>query len=327
MAHFGRWSSIFLNEIYQLKWFWRVLFFFILLVTTTNLLFSKLAAHLSAHASELQRDINQLVIWAGLAAVALFYTWLSLKILDKRKFKSVGLAFHGEWKRELLFGVLTGAVFALAVLFFLWIGGYVIIQATTSAFSTAAVGTLISIGLWFCASMFNELIFRGYVMQTMSEGLGNIAASIFTSICYGVFQGLSSQGTILPVINTALFGFIFCIMYFRTRSLWMPLGLHFSYQFIQSYMIGAPVSGIVTAFSLFKTVEGNPEWITGGQYGLEGGGVATVLLLGLLYYVSQSKQLRITETMRKIKYEALTTPFYLPKAQQPESSDGDREPD
>lgn len=323
MANFGKWTSIFLNEIYQLKWFWRVLFFFALLFTTTNLAFSKLAGQLSPHATGIQRDVNQLIIWSGLSVVALVYTWLSLKILDKRKFISIGLAFHGEWKRELLFGLLLGAVFSLSVLFFLWIGGYVVIQVTVSEWPIAVSGTLLSFALWVCVALFNELIFRGYVMQTMSEGLGNIAATIFMSICYGVFQGLSSQGPALPVINTALFGFIFCIMYFRTRSLWMPLGLHFSYQFIQSYMLGAPVSGVVTAFSLFKTIERTPEWITGGRYGLEGGGVATVLLLGLCYYVSQSKQLRITETMRKIKYEALTTPFYFPKAGQNGSSDAD----
>lgn len=318
MAHF---ASIFLNEIYQLKWYWRVLFFFVLLFTTTNLVFSKLVAQFFIDTKDFQRDGYQLIIWIGLLIITFAYTWLSLKILDKRKFKSIGLAFHSEWKRELMFGLLLGAIFTLSLVFFLWIGQYVTIQTTSSDLMTAASGTILSITLWICVSLFSELIFRGYIMQTMSEGLGNIAATIFMSICYGVFQGLTSQGNILPVINTALFGFIFCIIYFRTRSLWIPVGHHFSYQFIQSYMLGAPVSGIVTTFSLFKTIEGTPEWITGGRYGLEGGGVATVLLLGLLYYVSQSKQLRITETMRKIKYEALTTPFYLPKAQQTEPSD------
>ncbi len=58
--------------------------------------------------------------------------------------------------------------------------------------------------------------------------------------------------------------------FIRTEKLWLPIGLHFSWNFFQSFVFGFPVSGYVKD-GLFRITISCNEFCTGGAYGPEGG--------------------------------------------------------
>jgi len=74
-------------------------------------------------------------------------------------------------------------------------------------------------------------------------------------------------------------------MFIKTGRLWASIGFHFSWNFVQGFIFGIPVSGVFLPESaLMSTVLIGPVWLTGGAFGVEGGAVCTlVLLLGLLF--------------------------------------------
>ena len=57
-------------------------------------------------------------------------------------------------------------------------------------------------------------------------------------------------------------------MYYR--SLWVPIAIHFAWNFTQNGIFGAITSGNEKTSSLFTTQITGPEILTGGQFGPEG---------------------------------------------------------
>jgi membrane protease YdiL (CAAX protease family) len=82
-------------------------------------------------------------------------------------------------------------------------------------------------------------------------------------------------------VNTTLAGVWLAVAYLRTRSLWLPLALHWSWNWAQASLLGFPVSGIerIAPAPFLQAVNVGPDWLTGGAYGVEGGAACTVALL------------------------------------------------
>ena len=71
-----------------------------------------------------------------------------------------------------------------------------------------------------------------------------------------------------------------------TRALWLPIGLHFAWNFFQGPVFGFPVSGTQTS-TLLQLEPVGPELLTGGRFGPEASlvGVAAELLgIALLWW-------------------------------------------
>jgi membrane protease YdiL (CAAX protease family) len=65
----------------------------------------------------------------------------------------------------------------------------------------------------------------------------------------------------------------------RTRSLWLPLGAHWGWNWALGWVFGLPISGLnLVSNPLFKGTDEGPAWLTGGSYGIEGGLAGTVAL-------------------------------------------------
>ena len=66
--------------------------------------------------------------------------------------------------------------------------------------------------------------------------------------------------------------------YYRTKALWFPIGLHFTWNLMQGTIFSLEVSGIEST-GLFHVLLTGPDYITGGKFGPEGGLIVTVLTL------------------------------------------------
>jgi hypothetical protein len=71
-------------------------------------------------------------------------------------------------------------------------------------------------------------------------------------------------------------GILFGLLYLVTRSLWVCMGLHAAWNFMQGTVYGIPVSGTPADGWLVSTRSG-PDWLSGGVFGAE----ASVIALSL----------------------------------------------
>jgi hypothetical protein len=139
-------------------------------------------------------------------------------------------------------------------------------------------------------AMAEELMFRGYPFQRLVESIGKAGAIVALSALFGAVH-LSNPHVsdnraveIFAFTNTLLVGVVFAIAYLRTRALWFPWGLHFSWNLTMGLIFGLPVSGLSEFSVLVHARVRGPAWLLGGGYGFEGGLLGTlVLLLGLAY--------------------------------------------
>jgi hypothetical protein len=75
-------------------------------------------------------------------------------------------------------------------------------------------------------------------------------------------------------------GLMFCALSALTGRLWVPLGLHFAWNFVRGYLCGAAVSGNNLGGSIAVSTAGPgvPAWLTGGTFGPEASVFALILV-------------------------------------------------
>ncbi len=155
-----------------------------------------------------------------------------------------------------------------------------------------------SLMLFAVAAANEEAIFRGYPFQRLAESITPVGAIAATSALFGLAHLANPHRTWISTLNTALVGIPFAIAYLRTRSLWMPIGMHFIWNFLMGFFLGLPVSGFtISASALTARVQG-PTWLTGGDYGPEGGLLAMGAILVGTAYLSFAKSIYTTEEMK-----------------------------
>ena len=175
-------------------------------------------------------------------------------------------------------GLISLAVVAIAV------GGGYTFQFHSSALAWRRFAEVLL--LLILGAAYEELSFRGYAFQRLTQAFGPLVSIAIFSIWFGgVHLWNPHSGGILSwsFFNTIAVGALFAIAYLRTRALWMPIGMHFGWNFSLGTLFGLPVSGL-DIFSVF--VHGKvygPKWLTGGYYGLEASATgALVILFGFI---------------------------------------------
>jgi hypothetical protein len=147
------------------------------------------------------------------------------------------------------------------------------------------------------AALSEELVFRGYPFQVFLKSLGPWGAMLLISLIFGLLHAPNPGATLLSILNTILAGIFLCRAYLKTRSLWLPYGIHVGWNAGLALVLGYPVSGIDTP-SILKTSVSGPDWILGGGYGPEGGVLGTVIFLAATIVIGRLPIGRVSPEMR-----------------------------
>ena len=148
-------------------------------------------------------------------------------------------------------------------------------------------------------------MFRGYGLQTLTRARLAWVGVLLTSVPFGLVH-LGNPNVVPGVTfaNTALAGVWLAAAYLRTRSLWFPLGVHWAWNWALGWLFGLPISGItLISHPLLKAEQIGPAWLTGGNYGLEGGAACTVALSVSTIFLCRTPWLTATPELMKLTSE------------------------
>ncbi len=220
-------------------------------------------------------------IATGLAYIMLtLSTWTVLRFVDKRPFHSVGLSFKANWGKELFQGLLFGASMMSLIYLIEYSAGMVVIEFHDLTMQQSVMIFFNSISLYIIVGYGEELMFRGYIFQTFAEGTNKLIATMTLALLFAVAHIGNPNVSVFGIINVGLAGIWLSMAYFKTGALWLPIGLHISWNFFQGFVYSYPVSGTSSPNSqIGSAIVSGPEWITGGTFGPEGGILATVMLI------------------------------------------------
>jgi len=129
-----------------------------------------------------------------------------------------------------------------------------------------------------------ELMVHGYAFQILLRALGAWGTILPVGVFFALLHGSNPASSRLSTSITAGFGIIFGFAYLRSRDLWLPIGLHFGWNFTLP-LFGVNISGLrirVTGYELAWTA--GPLW-SGGEYGPEASILSLAVLFVLFAYV------------------------------------------
>ncbi len=223
---------------------------------------------------------SEIVMSALMCAALIGSSIFMVTVIERRPFYSFGIAvrrrFFLEWGQGLL---ISGVMMTFIILSFLVLGAMVI---TGEGFTYGEIVRHLLNGLAFFAGagFFEELLFRGYIFQTLAKGTNRVVAILVFSISFGLVHLGNPHISVFSTLNIVLAGIFLSLAYFRTGTLWFCTALHIGWNFFQGSVYSLPVSGLVTPdIALSRVVLTGPEWLAGGAFGPEGGVAATVVLI------------------------------------------------
>lgn len=188
---------------------------------------------------------------------------------------------------EFTVGYLIGGALMCSSVFMMWMLGL---------YRVEAVGHLSVLIPPFFAMIFvgfiEEIVFRGILFRVLHESLGTWIAIVVSSILFGFAHAINPNATILSSSMLALeAGLLFSAFYLLTNRLWMVIGVHAGFNFLQGTVFGINVSGN-TANGLFISKLEGPDILTGGAFGAEGSIITILICLftsGLLLLLAYRK--------------------------------------
>lgn len=222
------------------------------------------------------------------------YAWRRLRARSVPLLDGFGLRWDGSAWQDLLAGLAITALAMLGIFAVEYLLGT--IQVAGKADADVAALPLLAV-LKFAAIVKEELIMRSLLLTGLLMLLRQRAAAalILSALAFGLIHLNNPGATVLSIFGNAMGGLIYGLAFIASRRIWLPLGLHFSWNFVQGPLLGFPVSGMHAA-GLQQINDLGPAWITGGAYGPEGGLVGIVFrfaILGmLLLWIKFSRQAR-----------------------------------
>ncbi|MES2358626.1 MAG: CPBP family intramembrane glutamic endopeptidase [Gemmatimonadota bacterium] len=184
-----------------------------------------------------------------------------VRVVERRGVPELAL---GPAPKEFAAGFLLGALLFTVTIGIIWaLGDYAIVGVNhwTAILSPLALG--------LGAGVLEEVLFRGVIFRITEEWIGSWGALAFSSLLFGAGHLANPHATLTSALAIALeAGVLLGAAFMITRRLWLPIGLHAAWNFTQSGIFGAPVSGTVP-HGLFVSTLSGPAWATGGGFGPE----------------------------------------------------------
>lgn len=127
-----------------------------------------------------------------------------------------------------------------------------------------------------------ECVFRGVIYRITERSLGTAAATAVSAMLFGGAHILNPNASLWTSVAIAVeAGVLFGAVYAHCGNLWLPIGIHWAWNFTEGRIWGLPVSGSVKRITLFHAETSGPELLTGGMFGPEAS-LTVVILCSLL---------------------------------------------
>ncbi len=212
------------------------------------------------------------IISVIITSAAFFFAYYGFVHLIERRNVSE-LSFSSAWQ-ELASGALIGAMLFSTTIGLIWVLGFYHISGINE-WSVITPWLVLSI----VSSISEELLIRGILFRIMEESLGTWIALGITALIFGLLHLGNPNATLWGAIAISIeAGVMLAAAFVYTRRLWLPIAIHFAWNFTQGAIFGVTVSGN-EAKGVFQSTLSGPTLLSGGDFGAEASIFAVVICL------------------------------------------------
>jgi uncharacterized protein len=190
--------------------------------------------------------------------------------IEQRAVSELGLPGMGK---QFGAGLLIGAgLYTACELILMGLGIYRIDGLNPLSYMLPAIAMALS------SSVFEELLFRGVLFLSVEKWFGSWVALVVSSLVFGLSHLINPQATIEGALFIAVeAGILLAAALMLTRRLWLSIGFHMAWNYTQSAIFSGIVSGNEAEQGLIRSTMKGPDWLTGGNFGVESSVLSLVL--------------------------------------------------
>lgn len=196
--------------------------------------------------------------------------------------------FEGEWPKDLPMGLCashTALGLGVGLLNFVLVVGLMLLFGLCQVTKSPVCDWRLlseAFSMFLIVAIGEEIIFRGILFRWIDEKWGYIPALIVSGLVFGLVHITNSNATLWSSVAIALeSGLMLGMAYKWAGTLWFPIGIHWSWNFVQGNIFGFAVSGTDAGSTLLNSTVSGPDWLTGGDFGAEASVISVVIGLGI----------------------------------------------
>ena len=184
----------------------------------------------------------------------------------------------------------TGKGFLIGILYFVVVAG---VMWLCGIYKVTGTGTdqpemvISAFFMFFGVGVAEEIMFRGVLFRWIDEKWGFPIALAVSALLFGIMHLGQPNATWWSSAAIAIeAGLLLGAAYKWSGTLWLPIGIHWAWNFCQGNVFGFPVSGSDAGVSLIQSAVEGPELLTGGLFGAEASIISVILgLLLSLWFI------------------------------------------
>ena len=189
--------------------------------------------------------------------------------IENRPAGAYGLPLKGAFGKHFWSGAFWGLALLFAVMVCMkLVGAYSFGTLALAPLEIVKYAVLWGIG-FLMVGFFEEYCFRGYLLYTLTRGLGFWPAAILTSCLFAYVHHGNPGETRMGLAEIVLIALVFAVSVQRTGSLWWAVGIHMSYDWGESFLFSVPNSGTLVTGHLSNATLNGSKWLSGGSVGPE----------------------------------------------------------
>lgn len=275
----------FLKNKEKLRNGWRILIFFLVFFATFVLL-DFIRSPLPTGDISIEIIVTEFVFLSSVA----ISTLIMMRFFEKSHFVEIGLKIGSKTASEICIGLGLGFLMIAIVVVPNAILGYYKYNFTLNKIFPE----IFKVTLFFLLVAFaEEILFRGYPFQRLIDGTNPLIATLIFSSLFSLAHFQNPNVNSIALLNVFLAGVWLSSAYLKTRSLWLPISLHFSWNFSQGYLFSLPVSGINFFETVFHVEIMSKNLISGGEFGPEGSILASLVLIIATIFILRNKTFKL----------------------------------
>jgi membrane protease YdiL (CAAX protease family) len=294
-------TRIFKNRFGHFHAGWRILFY-LALVVILNRLLDLLGTSFLLIGDENLGDyallLNRFLI-KSLKLLSVFIPGIVLlKWVDKRPAILLGTGCYKGFLEELSIGMLMGLITGTLCVLILRLTGWA--SFSFNGFSIDMLLYLLGcLVVLVISASYEEILFRGYIFQSLIEGSNLWITLVMFSLLFGAAHIGNAGVTVFTIAFTVIAGVSLGVIYFKTRALWMCIGVHFMWNWTMAPIFGM---GVNESKFLRRSLFSYKPW----ESGFIGGPdtlseiVQGIVLIALTVYIWKAHWLKPAEYNRKL---------------------------
>ena len=199
------------------------------------------------------------------------------------------LSFRGKM-RMMGIGWTVAAVNFLAIIVCLFLCGYY--RIVTVEFDVASQLSWLS--LFLLVGVVEEVVFRGILFRLITDKWNITVGLTTSSLLFGLAHLGNPGATLWAALAIALAsGCLFGMAYAYHQTIWVPIGMHWAWNYLEGGVFGCAVSGAPLDYQPLITPRiSGPDILTGGAFGPEASIICVALgiVLSTVYTVLYIKK-------------------------------------